>query len=137
MQRVSDILEGGQDRTAILFGGLSKSGLCGALPMPQDAGIKDGLGDACGQVPKAIATREQLAEGQCRAARIRGQGKAREPVGNGDANLGASSMQVLLGLTHIRSLLHELRRKAQWQFPRKLQSRQLKTFRQLLVRKPA
>src|SRR6516165_11554735 len=114
MQRVSDILEGGQDCAAILFGGLSKSGFRRALTMPQDGGIKDGLGDACRQVPKTIAAREQLAECQRRAAGVCGQGKAWKPVGNGYANLGAGGMQVLLGLAHVRALLYELRRKAQW-----------------------
>src|ERR1700693_874124 len=69
------------------------------------------------------------------AARVRGQSKAGKPIRNGDANLGARGMQVLLGLAHIRALLHELRRKAHWQFLWQLQIRQLKLFVQIVVRK--
>ena len=54
-----------------------------------------------------------------------------------NANLGAGGMQVLLGLAHIRALLHELRRKAHGQFLRQLQTRQLKCFGQILVGKSA
>ena len=118
MQRVRDVLKGGQDRAAILFGGLGKGGLGGALPMPQGAAIEDGLRHARAQIPKAVALREHLAEGHRRAAGIGGQGKVGQPVGNGDANLGAGGMEVFLGLAHIGALLDQLGGKAQRQFLR-------------------
>jgi len=54
MQRVADILKGDQDRAALVFGSLSIGGLRGAFLMPQGAGVKNGLDDSRGQIPKPI-----------------------------------------------------------------------------------
>ena len=128
IQRVSDILKGGQNRAAILFGGLRISGFRGALPVKESAAVKDGLRDARAHIPKARASREYMAEDHRHAAGIRGQRKVREPIGNSNADLGAGGMQVLLGLAHIGTLLDELRRKAHRQFLRQLQTRKLELF---------
>src|ERR1017187_1299192 len=101
--------------------------------MLERTAIKDGLRDACGYIPEAIASREQMAEDHRHVAGIRSQREAREAVRTRNSNLGAGGMQILLGLAHIRTLLHELRRKAYGQFLRQLQTRQLKLLGQVLV----
>ncbi len=58
--------------------------------------------------PKAGAGGEHLVERQCRAAGVGGEGDIRQPVGDGDSDLGARGVQVRLGLKNIRALLHEL-----------------------------
>ncbi len=80
---------------------------------------------------------EHLADGQRRAAGIRGQFDIWQPVRDGDADLGAGGVQVGLGLEHIRTLRHELRRQAHRQLLRQLQARKLEFLRRRLARKPA
>ncbi len=56
-QGVGDILKGGQDRAAILFGRLNIGGLRGALLVQQRSALEDRRGQRRAQTPEARARR--------------------------------------------------------------------------------
>ena len=136
-QGVGDILKGGQNGAAVLFGRLSIGRLRGALLMQQSSALKNRRRDVRAQAPKSGARREQLIHGRGRAAGVGGQQEIGKPVGGGDADLGAGVMQVGFGLQHIGTLRHEFRRQADRQILRQLQARQLKFLIRGLIRKAA
>ena len=58
-------------------------------------------------------------------------------VGDSDTDLGACGMPLLLGGAHVRTLLHKLRRQADRQFLRQVQSLQGEFFFHFLAWKSA
>jgi hypothetical protein len=61
-----------------------------------------------GQGPEARAVGEHFAGLQCHGPDIGSQHKTRQPVGDGDSNLGTGGVQGFLSLAHIGALCHEL-----------------------------
>jgi hypothetical protein len=96
-QRVGHVLEGGDDHAAILSRRLIEAGHRGALLMEQGAAVEDCLRQAAGQAPKDIIGTEQLADLRRAAALTPAESDLRQHVGDGDADLGARSMQLRFG----------------------------------------
>src|SRR4029077_17778490 len=99
--------------------------------------VKYGLRNARGQVPKACSSAKDLTEGERHAAGICGQVEAWQTVRYGNSDLGAGCVEVLLGLEHVRALLHQLRREAHRQLLRQLETGELKLRWEFLARKSA
>jgi len=122
VQRVGNILKRGKNGGAILFRSLNERCLGCTLTMQQSATLKYWLCNISRQSPKPRATSKHLAGLQSHGSGVGGQSRIRQPVRHRDANLGAGGVQIFLGLTHIRSLFHELRRQTQRQFMGQLQT---------------
>ncbi len=74
---------------------LVEGGFGGALLVQQRAGVEDRLRHAAGQGPEPGAGREQSARASSAVApAFAGQRDLRQPVGDGDADLGAGGMQI-------------------------------------------
>ena len=68
---------------------------------------------------------------------VAGQRDVGQPVGDGDADLGAGRLQVGFGGPHVRTLLDQLRRQADRQIARQPQCGEHELLRQSIARKAA
>src|ERR1700733_8881102 len=85
--------------------------------------------------PKARTRSEQLIHGKRGAAGICAESDNRQPVCDGDADVGAGIVQVGFFLAYVWSLFHELRWQAHGKVLRQLQFRQVERLSRGLIRK--
>ena len=123
-QRVGDVLECRQHGAAILRLGLVVGGFGGALLVQQREAVENRLRAARRDAPDDRVRREQGRGGDGGAAVTAGESELRQPIGDGDADLGAGLVQLRLRGAHVGALLDELRRQAQRQIGRQPQRRQ-------------
>ena len=122
---VSDVLQGGEDRAAILFSRLHVGCLRGALLVQQCPAGEHGYRQCRTQPPEARAGHEHLVDRQRRAADIGGQLDVWQPVCNRNPDLRTGGVHVFLGLQHVRTLRHQFRRQADRQFLWQMQAGQV------------
>ena len=84
----------------------------GTLLVQKAEAVEDRLRAARRDAPDRRRRREQRRRRQGGAAVIRGEGELRQPVGDGDADLGAGLVQLRLRGANVGALLDQLRRQA-------------------------
>src|SRR5208283_4479695 len=118
MQRVGNVLIGGDDRALILSRGLLKRLLGSTLSVQQRATLEYGLGDVADQIPERTARAEHPAE-LVRVAAIRaGDRELREHCGHSDADLRIRGMELRLGRPNVGALFDDLGRQGERQLRR-------------------
>src|SRR5580658_8475541 len=137
MQRICDILVGGNHRALILGCSLFQRGLRSALSVQQRTALEYRLGDAADQSPERAARPEYPGKFIRITAQGAGDRELRQHRGDRDADLGIRGMQLSLSGPYIRSLLDDPGRQAQWQLRRQLQCVELEGLWDILVRQVA
>ena len=96
--------------------------------MQQRAALEDGRGHAAPRPQKPVPRVNSWSMASAVLPALAVSCDIGQAVRDGDADLGAGGVQVGLGLQHIRALRHQLRRQADRQILRQLQTRQVEFF---------
>ncbi len=110
MQRVGNVLIGGNHRALILCGRLLQSLLGGALLMQQRTALEYGLIDIAVQAPERAARAEHPGDLRCIAAVVTGDRELRQHRGHRDADPGIGGMKLCFRGAHVRALFDDLGR---------------------------